>query len=201
MQFTTKLTWQSQPHRHLSHNHQQQQTQHIEQQHPQVNSISSNGSTGLSAAGDQLRNGWNRLKSLGRNSSNGSSSGSSEGAVSQQGSPSSSFPTAAAAATQSSSTPGSITGTGAVKVWCEVVPPFHLMPKHVLESSCNVVIAGLVNSLLPWFMRQLAGDYQRWAIDEKYRAERRQRTVAKQQQRYHHQDPLQIPVAAELHTV
>eukprot|EP00775_Hariotina_reticulata_P004128 gene4128-4374_t len=49
----------------------------------------------------------------------------------------------------------------------------------VLESSCNSVLTGLVNSLLPWFMRQLAADYQKWAADAGYRAARQARSSQK----------------------
>lgn len=189
MQFTTRLTWNSQAHNHMAQPQQQHQSQHAEQrqqahQHesPQASQESSSNvnSNGLSAATNQLRSGWNKLRS--------SISGSSNiGAGPSQAD--------TTAAGQPSSTPGSITGTGQVQVWCEVVPPFHLMPKDVLERSCNVVISGLVNSLLPWFMRQLAADYQKWAADEQYRNTRRQRTVVKQQQ----QQQLQLQQQQSLH--
>lgn len=42
----------------------------------------------------------------------------------------------------------------------QVIPPFNLMPREALEHSCNAVIGGLVRSLLPVFMRQLAADYK-----------------------------------------
>jgi hypothetical protein len=90
---------------------------------------------------------------------------------------SNSSPRSPAAAAAAATLPGSITGTAVVQVWCEVVPPFHLMPKSVLENSCNSVLTGLVNSLLPWFMRQLAADYQKWAADADYRAARRSRST------------------------
>ncbi|GBF87308.1 hypothetical protein Rsub_00019 [Raphidocelis subcapitata] len=67
---------------------------------------------------------------------------------------------------------GVMTGTTSVEVYCEVVPPFNLMPREAMEGSCNAVLGGLVRSLLPVFMRQLAADYQRWAVDEAYRRER-----------------------------
>jgi len=55
---------------------------------------------------------------------------------------------------------GSMTGSASIEVFCEVIPPFQLMPRDVLEGSCNAVLGGLVKSLLPVFMRQLAADYQ-----------------------------------------
>jgi hypothetical protein len=198
MQFTTRLTWnsqagsqapQQQPLQHRSHDVRPQQHVQLQQQQQQAVQhdgqhdsspadavSSSNGSsTALSATAGHLRSGWNKLRS----SMRGSSNSSGTGADSSQG--------RSPAARQPSSTPGSITGSGSVQVWCEVVPPFHLMPREVLERSCNVVISGLVNSLLPWFMRQLAADYQKWAVDEQYRATRRQRTVVKQQQQQQQQ--------------
>ncbi len=58
----------------------------------------------------------------------------------------------------------------------QVVPPFHLMPREVLEGSCNAVLRALVNSLLPLFLRQLADDYGKWASTDSYRALRAART-------------------------
>jgi hypothetical protein len=46
----------------------------------------------------------------------------------------------------------------------------------MMESTCNAVMRGLVSSLLPLFMRQLAADYGKWATDEAYRAERAARS-------------------------
>lgn len=43
---------------------------------------------------------------------------------------------------------------------------------YCLQSSCNVVMAGLVNTLLPLFMGRLAEDYRKWASDAAYRAHR-----------------------------
>ncbi|KAI8465071.1 MAG: hypothetical protein J3K34DRAFT_461617 [Monoraphidium minutum] len=72
---------------------------------------------------------------------------------------------------------GEMTGSASIEVFCEVVPPFHLMPRDALEGSCNAVLGGLVRSLLPVFMRQLAADYKRWAADPAYRAERAARSM------------------------
>jgi hypothetical protein len=73
--------------------------------------------------------------------------------------------------------PGEIRGTCAVDVWCEVIPPFHLMPRPLLVSTCNAVLGGLVSSLLPLFLRQLAADYGKWARDPAYRASRAARSA------------------------
>ncbi|KIY96683.1 hypothetical protein MNEG_11280 [Monoraphidium neglectum] len=67
-------------------------------------------------------------------------------------------------------------GSASIEVFCEVIPPFHLMPRSSLEAACNAVLGGLVRSLLPIFMRQLAADYKRWAADEGYRRERAARS-------------------------
>lgn len=73
------------------------------------------------------------------------------------------------------------TGTEPVQcpqdVWCEVIPPFNLMPRQLLEGTCNAVLAGVVNSLLPLFMRRLAADYEKWVDDEGYRRERASRRI------------------------
>jgi hypothetical protein len=58
----------------------------------------------------------------------------------------------------------------------QVIPPFHLMPRDALEATCSAALTGLVKSLLPVFMRQLAADYQRWAGDAAYRAARAARS-------------------------
>lgn len=59
-------------------------------------------------------------------------------------------------------------------VWCEVVPPFNLMPRELLQSSCNTVLSATSSMLLPLFLRRLAADYQRWATDPQYRETRAQ---------------------------
>eukprot|EP00879_Flechtneria_rotunda_P003255 GHRR01003479.1.p1 GENE.GHRR01003479.1~~GHRR01003479.1.p1 ORF type:complete len:349 (+),score=112.10 GHRR01003479.1:317-1363(+) len=166
MQWTTRLTWSSQqPQQHEQMQHQQWQ-QHAtqgeqQQQQQQQAQVASNGNRGpLSNLGNKLGNSLNRLKNI-NPSGNGSNS------------------TSSSSASEPPSTPGTITGSAVVQVWCKVVPPFHLMPRQVLESSCNSVLSGLVNSLLPWFMKQLAADYQKWAADAEYRAVRRARTEQK----------------------
>jgi hypothetical protein len=179
LQFQTRLTWSSHTHSRLPKQQQQQHQQFQvvqppHQQQQQQPAASNGNATGSSNAPSeapaqapqqqqsQLRAGWDKLKSWSSSNNGSSSNGSSSNG---NGS--------------SSSTPGSITGAATVQVWCEVVPPFQLMPREVLQNSCNVVITGLVNSLLPWFMRQLAADYAKWAADPAYRAERRLRTTQK----------------------
>lgn len=63
------------------------------------------------------------------------------------------------------------------QVWCEVIPPFNLMPRSFLESTVSAVLSGVVNSLLPMFLRRLAEDYTNWAADPDYRLERAQRRM------------------------
>lgn len=57
-------------------------------------------------------------------------------------------------------------------VWCEVIPPFSLLPRDVLEGTGNAVLSGLVSALLPVFVRKLGSDYERWASEPAYRARR-----------------------------
>jgi hypothetical protein len=71
---------------------------------------------------------------------------------------------------------GEISGEATLDVWSEVLSPFNLMPRGVMEGTVSAVMRGLVGSLLPLFMRQLASDYGRWATDEAYRAERAARS-------------------------
>jgi hypothetical protein len=62
-------------------------------------------------------------------------------------------------------------------VWSEVIPPFNLMPREVLQGGCNAVMSGLVQSLLPMFVKRLAQDYAKWATDAQYRKERASRRI------------------------
>ena len=43
-----------------------------------------------------------------------------------------------------------------VTVWSEVVPPFTLMPREALEAAGNAVMAGVMRTLLPLFLRRRA---------------------------------------------
>jgi hypothetical protein len=175
MQFTTRLTWKS-----PQHPQQQQQlaTQEVqEQQHrreldalaaeqaqlkaqQQQQQVQANGAS--VGAGSSIRAGWDRLR---QGMSSGSSSAGKAGAPAAGG-----------------ALRGSITGSASVDVWCEVIPPFNLMPREVLVGTCNTVISGLINSLLPWFTRQLAADYQKWAREPAYRAARAARSRPQQVQ-------------------
>ena len=65
-----------------------------------------------------------------------------------------------------------------VKVWCEVLPPFTAMPRSLLSGACNAVLRRAVPALLSAFVRQLAGDYRRWALQPAYRQERRELAAA-----------------------
>ena len=65
-----------------------------------------------------------------------------------------------------------------VKVWCEVLPPFNAMPRSLLSGACNAVLRRAVPALLNAFVRQLAGDYRRWALQPEYRQQRRDAAAA-----------------------
>lgn len=43
-------------------------------------------------------------------------------------------------------------GDAELDVWSEVVQPFHLMPRFMLEGSSNAVMGALLSNLLPRFM-------------------------------------------------
>ena len=58
---------------------------------------------------------------------------------------------------------GSITGNLELEILTEVIRPFHLMPRSVLEGTCNAVLKGVISTLLPMFVRRLANDYEIWA--------------------------------------
>ena len=58
-------------------------------------------------------------------------------------------------------------------MWCEVVRPFHLVPKRVLEGTCNAVLRPVLRASLNKFIAQLGEDFERWAEDPAYREERR----------------------------
>lgn len=67
--------------------------------------------------------------------------------------------------------------------WCCNVaePAFHSQPtfhppSQVLQGTCNVVLQGVVGSLLPLFTNKLAADYRQWATDPAYRAQRSERS-------------------------
>lgn len=73
---------------------------------------------------------------------------------------------------------GKMIANSSIDVWCEVEPPFNLMPKEILESTCNVAMDGLMKTLLPIFMSNLSNDYRQWGTSESYRIERTQTTWA-----------------------
>jgi hypothetical protein len=186
MQFTTRLTWKSPQHQQqqsqqfappqaqeqqhrreldmLAAEQQQLKAQQVQRQQQQAQA-QANGSAagaGSSSTGSSIRAGWDRLRQASWPGSSGTASAAAGGAV--------------------GTLRGSITGSAVVDVWCEVIPPFTMMPREVLVGTCNTVISGLVNSLLPWFTRQLAADYQKWAHDAAYRAARAARSRPKQVQ-------------------
>jgi len=67
---------------------------------------------------------------------------------------------------------GKLGGDCAVDVWCEVIPPFHRLPRSVLEGSCNSVMKGIVCVLLPSFVKFLRDDYLHWASNAEERVQR-----------------------------
>ncbi len=74
---------------------------------------------------------------------------------------------------QRAPTRGTIFADLDLHVWCEVIPPFNLLPRQgVLEPTANTVLGTLVNGLLPVFVRKLGADYERWAMDDGYRDRR-----------------------------
>lgn len=64
---------------------------------------------------------------------------------------------------------GQITGNLELEVATEVIPPFQVLPRSVLEGTCNAVLRRLMKTLLPKFMQLLADDYTKWATDPSYR--------------------------------
>jgi len=64
-------------------------------------------------------------------------------------------------------------------IWCEIVPPFHLLPKSLLEKTCNAVLRTTLKTLLKSFMNELSADYKLWSTDTTYREERAKRSLTK----------------------
>lgn len=73
---------------------------------------------------------------------------------------------------------GKMIAASSIDVYAEVQPPFNLMPKEILESTCNIAMDGLMSTLLPLFMSNLSNDYREWATSETYRTKRAQPTWA-----------------------
>lgn len=87
--------------------------------------------------------------------------------------PESAPPTALQPQQQRAPVRGTIFADLDLDVWCEVIPPFNLLPREsVLEPTVNAVLGTLVNGLLPVFVRKLGADYERWAADPAYRQRR-----------------------------
>jgi len=72
---------------------------------------------------------------------------------------------------------GTLRGRCNLDVYAEVIGPFRFMPRVVLQTGGNAVMSALVNALLPMFMKRLSADYERWAADPKYRAQRSPQTA------------------------
>lgn len=67
------------------------------------------------------------------------------------------------------STGAGIFGDTRLDVWCEMVPPFTLIPREILEGSCNIALRALMRGLLPLFLSKLRDDYHTWGRDAEYR--------------------------------
>lgn len=72
---------------------------------------------------------------------------------------------------------GKMVARSDLNIWCEVVRPFHLVPRGVLEKTCSGVIQTTLNALLKAFLFELKRDYDRWATDPAYREERASRSM------------------------
>ena len=72
---------------------------------------------------------------------------------------------------------GAIQAEGDLNVWCEVIPPFNLLPRPVLEGACNVAIGTMLEQLLPLFVNSLSADYLKWSKDPAYREMRAARSM------------------------
>jgi len=60
-----------------------------------------------------------------------------------------------------------------LEVYCEVTPPFNVLPRATLESGCNAVLGTFSPMIMRLFLSKLADDYSRWSTDEQYRDARR----------------------------
>mmetsp|Transcript_33487 Transcript_33487/g.53851 ORF Transcript_33487/g.53851 Transcript_33487/m.53851 type:complete len:118 (-) Transcript_33487:136-489(-) len=65
---------------------------------------------------------------------------------------------------------------GSLNVWCEKLPPFHIMPTRVLQGASNAVLGAMYRTLSRIFLNSLMKDYEKWANDADYRALRAQRS-------------------------
>jgi len=61
---------------------------------------------------------------------------------------------------------------GSLNVWSEKLPPFNVMPTIVLQKGSNAVLGAAVRTIQKIFMNNLMRDYEKWATDPTYRAER-----------------------------
>ncbi len=64
-------------------------------------------------------------------------------------------------------------------IWCEIVPPFNVLPKALLEKTCNAVLRTTLKTLLKSFLKDLSDDYKQWSTDTAYREERAKRSLTK----------------------
>ena len=70
--------------------------------------------------------------------------------------------------------------TSFLDVWCEVVPPFHLVPISFLERSCSVIVNATLKALVKVFTSHLLDDFRLWSSSEKYRSERANKALVNQ---------------------
>ena len=57
--------------------------------------------------------------------------------------------------------PGLMKGDMRLNIWCEQVPPFHLMPRALLKAVVEGVVQTTASFVLQLFVRRLASDYVR----------------------------------------
>lgn len=77
---------------------------------------------------------------------------------------------------------GELLARSEINVACEVVAPFHLVPRRALEKTCSAVLNGLIKLLLPTFVAQLRDDFGIWATHpeaRKARVEKAEREYGK----------------------
>merc|ERR1711879_1019661 len=72
---------------------------------------------------------------------------------------------------------GEILTRSELTVHCEVVKPFHVIPRRVLANTCSGVLRGIMKLLLPAFVRMLRDDFGIWATSKVARQAREEKAV------------------------
>ena len=67
---------------------------------------------------------------------------------------------------------GTISARVSTEVWAEPVGPFTVVPRRVIAGAGDALLRTLTGALLPYFLKKLGNDYERWARDPGYRRER-----------------------------